>query len=339
MFVVLLVTLAFGWWPFSFVRQNDVVASQEGLWVFNSRFEKGEGPARGIAFSAENLDTRNWQGITVLVELHGRAKGGGLGVFLEFSDEAKGVPLPALLIAQWQDHLAMRSRRNRSEVKRGYSEIGHRDVFARDGFVQLVISSEGRRTHVYADGRILESRSDFPLLGPDNLFAGTLVVGNSADGTRPFTGEIRLVAVYDSFYRANSAAFAEARPVLEFDAARDAASQGLLIPTEFAPLQRRFFSPIAMATFQKSGYRSDIVINSLGFIPIGVCFAALLRRRVRSFLPCLFLLGLASFSLSFAIEWGQGYLVHRDSSCLDLALNTLSGCMAVFVPRKLVLFL
>lgn len=336
---LLLVTLSFGWWPFSFLQRNDVefLAAEKAL-RFNRAHEEGSYSSRGVAYFEGGLDTREWSGVTILVELRGRANRSGLGVFLEFFKEGEE-GLPALLISQWQDHLAMRSKRNEASVKRGYSEIGHRDIFSSGDFVQLLIASEGRRTHVYVDGKIIASRSDFPLLGRENAFEGTFSIGNSSDGTRPFTGEIRRIEIYDKFYRAGSSELAAAVPVVDCDFRDGVTPEGVSVPDRFEMAKQRFFGAINSANFEKESYKSDIVVNALGFIPVGICFAAAARRRVSSLLGVIVLVSFASFSLSMLIEWGQGYLVHRDSSLQDVLLNTASGVVAVIVPRRWILFL
>ncbi len=337
--LLVLVTLSFGWWPFSFSPENDVAYRPEvAAWGFNSQYEAGDFAARGIAYSEADLDTRNWSGVTIRIVLRGRAKASGLGVFLEFFEEDSD-ELPALLVSQWQNHLAMRSRRERSSVKRGYSEIGYRDLFAGGDFVELLVSSEGQRTHVYVDGKAVATRSDFSLLGPDNRFVGRMVIGNSAEGTRPFTGEIKSVQVFDTFYRAKSASLLAAKPVLDFDLSSSKVPLGMRIPEQFEPAKRSVLNAIDAVNLDKPSYRSDVLVNSLGFIPVGLCFAAMARRRVKSLVAVLAWVAMASFCLSFSIEWMQGYMVHRDSSQLDLVLNTLSGCVAVMVPRRWILFL
>lgn len=339
MLALVLVTLGFGWWPLSFRLKNDVVYSPEAkALAFNSMHEAGVTFVRGIAFYERDLDTRSWPGVTILVELRGRSNGSGLGVFLEFFEEEE-LGLPSLLVSQWQTHLALRSRRDEADVARGYSEIGHREMFSSGEFTQLLMCSERGRTRVYVDGQIVESRSDFPLIGPDNKFAGRLAIGNSSDGKRPFTGEIRRVTIYDGFYRAGSSRLANAKPVIDLDFRAGAIPSGLEVPGHFVPGKRRFFNSVGAVDWEKPGYRSDIVVNALGFIPVGICFAAVARRRARSFFAVLTLVGLASFSLSLLIEWGQGYLVHRDSSQLDIMLNTASGMLAVLVPKRWILFL
>lgn len=333
------VTLCFGWWPFAFSPDNDVAYSPEaGAWSFNGQYEAGKASARGVAYAESVLDTRAWSGVTIRILLRGRPNGSGLGVFLEFFEE-EGEGLPALLVSQWQDHLAMRSRRDKAQVKRGYSEIGYRELFSGTDFVELVLSSEGQKTHVYVDGQIVESRSNFSLLGLDNKFVGRLAIGNNADGTRPFTGEIRSVALYDAFYRAKSSAFARAKPVMVFDLSGATVPEGLLLPERFEPAKRKVLNAVNAVNLDKPSYRSDIIVNSLGFIPVGICFAAAARRRLKSFVGVLVVVGAASFCLSLSIEWMQGFMVHRDSSQLDVLLNTLSGCVAVMVPKRWILFL
>lgn len=334
-----LVTLSFGWWPFEFSPENDVAfQAAESAWAFNSRYESGDSSARGVIYAKDEINTRAWSGITIRILLRGRSNGSGLGVFLEFFEEESD-ELPALLVSQWVNHLAMRSRRDKADVSRGYSEIGHRDLFSGGDFVELLVSSEGKRTHVYVDGKIVESRSDFSLLGPDNKFVGRLAIGNSADGTRPFTGEIRSIGIFDTFHRAKSSSLATAKPVFHFDMSTATAPVGLLVSETFEPAKRKVLNPVNAVHLDKANYRSDIVVNSLGFIPVGLCFAAVARRRLKSFVPVLVFVGVASFGLSMSIEWMQGYMVHRDSSQLDVLLNTLSGCVAVIVPKRWILFL
>lgn len=336
--VLLLITLGFGWWPLTFLPKNDVAyVPEDSAWGFNTKYAAGDIASRGVAYYKQELDTRAWPGITIRAVLKGQPRGGGLGVFMEFY-ENQGEVLPALLISKWQNHLAIRSRRDTAVVDRGYSEIGRRKIFAGGKFVELVVCSEGDRTHVYVNGAIAETRSDFPLLGADNAFVGSLAIGNNADGTKPFNGEIRSIEIYDDFFKPGSPELAAATPVVNFDLSSAVLPPDIVVPEYFDPAKRQFLNPLKK-NVDKAGYQRDVVINSLGFIPIGICFAAVARRRVRSFMGVLFCVCLASFTLSLTIELGQVYMVHRDSSQLDVLLNTLSGCVAVIVPRRWILFL
>ncbi|MDQ8204438.1 VanZ family protein [Pelagicoccus sp. SDUM812003] len=345
---LLTATLCFGWWPFNFVDSNDVsVAPEGGAARFNAEYERGSESSRGLLMSKGILDTRGWNELSVLVELKGRPRGGGLGVFLELiEEEAKG-ELPPLLLAQWQEHLALRSRRLGGADGNEYSEIGYKGCFSSGEFFQIALSSTPERTGVYIDGELVEMRRDFVLVDPMNAFVGRVVIGNSADGTRPFTGEIRRVAFFDEALRSIGGRIAQGVPELSFDFSNlepgelqsGLEVQGLQSGARLSVAKRRFLNPIQTDRWERHGYRRDIVVNSLGFIPIGLCFAAMGRRRIKSWIGVLVFVGFCSFALSFAIEWAQGYLVHRDSSQLDVLLNTVSGMLAVLVPRRLVLFL
>lgn len=337
--LLVFVTLSFGWWPYSFWAKNDVqYDSRVQALRFNERYEEGDSTSRGVVFCDELLDTRSWSGVSIAIELRGRPRKSGLGVFLEFfQDEDDG--LPSLLVSQWQNHLALRSERNPSEVARGYSEIGGRDLFSSGEFVTLVFASEGLRTHVYANGRTVSTRSDFSLLGDDNRFFGRLAVGNSADGTKPFTGEIRSVRIFEGFLKPGSQAYASATPAVELIFSGENVAREWTGSEPYVVAKRRFLGPINAENFDKESYKSDIIVNALGFIPVGICFAAAARRRSNRLVSLLVMVGFASFCLSLFIELGQGYLVHRDSSWQDVLLNTFSGTVALAVPRRWILFL
>ncbi len=346
-FLLLVVTLSFGWWPFSFVVRNDVGWHEEDRALdFNVSHRNGNEAARGMATSVRTLDTTGWKELSVVVVLKRGSRHSGLGVFLEFFES--GAKLPPLLLAQWQNHLAIRSARSVEKVERGYSEIGYRDCFAKDDFVEILLSSKGHRTDVYVDGVRVEARRNFPLLDQGNRFVGTLVLGNSADGTQPFNGRIRRVAVYAEAIAPGRGSATS--PVLQYDFARltgdevaaigsDTSVVGLRIPEFFKPLDRNFVHSISFRNWDRAGFRRDAVINVIGFLPIGLCFAAAARRRFHSRKGVFLAVGAASFLLSLMIEMGQGYLVHRDSSQLDLLLNTCSGLLALLVSRRWILFL
>lgn len=346
MAVTVLVTLYFGWRPFSFNIPNDLrLDPQSGSIRFNERHEEGDHIARGVAYCDQELDTRGWDGITIATELRGRWNGHGLSVFFDFYNEDSDELSPALF-AQWKEHLALRSKRLKSDVERGYSEIGYQGLFAGNDFVSLVFSSKGNRTNVYVNGKRVEARSDFPLLGPDNQFVGSLAIGNSANGKSPFKGEIRRMAIYDGFLRPNSTAMQQATPVWSFDVSKSQMEldgfpvvKGLDIEQRFKPANLIFLKPVREILWDRPEFRSDFIINALGFIPVGICFAAVARRRFRSMVLVALFVTLASFSLSMTIELGQGYIVQRFSSQLDVALNTVSGLLGVLIPRRWLLFL
>jgi len=90
------------------------------------------------------------------------------------------------------------------------------------------------------------------------------------------------------------------------------------------------------------GYKvnvEDVVINVLGFIPLGFLGVHWLRQRMRgSIVRVAVLVVLAGFAVSFWIEEAQAYLPTRNSSLLDLitkVTGTIFGVIAAcpFVNR------
>jgi len=341
--LVLALTLYVGWKPFSFWVGNDV-AFEESLDAlrFNSGVEKGQRACRGMASSDKLLDTRDWEGFSLLVELRGRSDGSSLGVFLEFY-EAGADAASAARLALWKQHLSIKSRRLPEQDLRGYEEIGSKNVFESGDFVTLLIVSGSRDTRVYVDGRRVVSRQGFSLLGTDNRFEGLLVLGNSYDGESPFLGEIRRAELYRGALEPGALEKSEASWSFDAREARFSDAGELLVPgleilARYQSVERNFLKPISIKWTSK-GTQIDMIVNLLGFLPVGVCIAAAARRRTRGRIARVLIVGLAAFSLSLAIEWGQAYLVHRDSSQLDLLLNSLSGLSALLVPRRWILFL
>jgi hypothetical protein len=83
---------------------------------------------------------------------------------------------------------------------------------------------------------------------------------------------------------------------------------------------------------------SDVPVNLLGFVPFGflVCLR-LLTAGKPSPRGCLFLAVALGFAVSLAIELTQVWLPGRDSSLLDLTMNTvgsaIGGAMAFYLGR------
>lgn len=85
--------------------------------------------------------------------------------------------------------------------------------------------------------------------------------------------------------------------------------------------------------WQKYISRPDVFLNVLGFIPFGFMLAASLPPRRKPGRSVVWIT-LASFALSFAIEFAQNWLPGRVSSNLDLATNTLGGLLGALAGLR-----
>ena len=75
----------------------------------------------------------------------------------------------------------------------------------------------------------------------------------------------------------------------------------------------------------------DVTVNVLGFIPFGFLLASLLRTSLRSNWKLALVTTAAGFLLSFVIELIQAWMPSRDSSLLDLLMNTTGTLLGTLI--------
>ena len=80
--------------------------------------------------------------------------------------------------------------------------------------------------------------------------------------------------------------------------------------------------------------RSDVVVNLVGFVPVGLVLVWALRRWTALGESSLFWLAIfVGFSLSLSIETTQAFLPGRVSTAGDLALNTAGSALGALLGR------
>src|SRR5207237_10630894 len=98
----------------------------------------------------------------------------------------------------------------------------------------------------------------------------------------------------------------------------------LTIPASYSILHPLFLTPTWKEFAPTRWYISDLVVNVLGFIPLGFLICATListhgRKRSTS------LAGLAGLLLSLLIEVLQAHIPMRNSGTTDLITNTIGA--------------
>jgi hypothetical protein len=106
----------------------------------------------------------------------------------------------------------------------------------------------------------------------------------------------------------------------------------LIIPEVFKPLQRVILAVPGSDFRWNSSFTQDVIINLIGFIPFGFFFAAFLLklmegRRLPAYLITVFL----GIAVSLLIEISQAYLPTRDSSLVDVAMNSAGTILGVVI--------
>lgn len=102
----------------------------------------------------------------------------------------------------------------------------------------------------------------------------------------------------------------------------------------FAPWQFQGVMPWAFVAAALPKYWSgfDVVINVLGYVPLGFLLAIAWQGRAhRQRSPSIWFATLFGCALSFVLEALQTYLAPRVPSNLDWALNTLGACAGGFI--------
>lgn len=339
---ILIVTVYFGAKPFNFNSRNDLeFASKTNGLSFNLSSLENESSQRGIAFTLDALPLSEKQPISIKLKLTPSRIPDGLGTLIELHDGGKQ---PPLIVAQWQSHLAIRSRRSASSSNRSYSEIGLRDCLENGETVSLLISSSENDTFIYVNGILAERKPGFTLIDPHASTSARIVLGTNANGEQYWIGEMLHLAVFDKQVSPEEIRSGSIYPLIEYSFQNSKATTisnlrseafALQTPYRFKPLQLKRFALLSDWDSSRSSQYQDAFLNVFGFIPIGLVFYLFIGRRFNSRTLQFICVVLACFAFSFAIEYAQIYLPSRSPSHLDLLGNSLGGCIAAMIGIRL----
>jgi hypothetical protein len=234
------------------------------------------------------------------------------------------------------------------------SRLDVADVFWQGKPAFVTITARSGQTSVYLNGAPVMTTAGFPISSRD--FAGKLIVGNSPRAGDNWRGQVRGLAVYDgalppSQVRQDFETWSRKgrpdvsgtdRPVALYLFDEHAGNvihnqvpggTDLYIPDHYAVVDQAFLRPFWVEYYPAWGYwKSVVLINVVGFMPLGFLFCAYfsLAGRIRRPALATILLG---FTLSLTIECLQTFLPTRDSGTTDLITNTLGTSLGVWMYR------
>ncbi|HSO18592.1 MAG TPA: VanZ family protein, partial [Desulfosarcina sp.] len=314
-----------------FVRSGMVYAEPVGLY---------HGPREATAPS-----------LTIELALKSAAAGDGHFQFVLLLHGGKDAG--QLVIGQWRSWLIVMNgddydaRRRRPRVAVNALQPG------KERFVTIVSGEDG--TAVYLEGRLAKRNPELKLQIPEMGSRGRLVIGNSVYGRHAWTGEFYGLAHYhraleaDTIHRhekqwrrTNSFAYAaDAHPagLYLFDEKQGAEiadhsgrSNHLRIPARMTLLTKEFLTAPFVNEGNRPSLLQDMVINLVGFIPLGFLLSALMcHDHCRPLQIRLAWVALTCGAVSLAIELTQAWIPTRSSQMLDLILNTLGGGAGVLL--------
>ena len=257
-------------------------------------------------------------------------------------------PANPLQLTVHQYHTLLILQREERDDARHTEVIGIKDALHSEKAAFITITSGPQKTLIYVDGRPIRT---FPAFRMANDCAGRLIFGTSPEVDNSWAGDLRGLAIYRRELTAaevlqNFEAWTvRGRPVISgdenplavymFDEHRgsvihDSANGGinLNIPDRFSLVHEQFLKPFWREFKPTRSYLEDILVNIVGFIPLGVVFFAYWSavRPMKHPVLATVALGLA---VSLTIEVLQSFLPTRDSGTTDLITNTLGTYLGV----------
>jgi len=262
-----------------------------------------------------------------------------------------------LVIGQWRDSLVIMNGDDydgKKGVRKLYVDIGPDLGEA----IWLSIRSGTDGTHVYIDGELVKSNPKLHLYYPNRTGDARLVIGNSVHGRHGWHGLVSGLAMYDHVLSELSVQShyaqwvatgdgdwldeASAPEILyRFDRKVDGRiinqagnDYHLQVPGYMKILQKEFLQWHRLPDGPRWALVQDMVVNLVGFIPLGFMLCAILVRfkggiRKNAWLVTV---GLA-FVFSLSLEVTQAWIPSRDSSGLDLILNTIGAAVGAWTAK------
>jgi VanZ family protein len=223
----------------------------------------------------------------------------------------------------------------------------------------LSITSDKSGTTVYLDGKRVKKYRNYSLMFSKYLApVGCMIIGNNLSGTKPWTGKIYGLAIYNH-------ALSQKQIVEHFEKWKGNAASSLLkekdiialypmdeqngqiihnavpnnfhlsIPARFKILKKNFLKLSGDALKLNGSSLRDMRINILGFMPLGfLAYLVLNAHQIFSKTASWRLMTLAvvaGAAISLIVEILQAFLPTRNSSLTDLIFNTVGTGLGIIL--------
>ena len=228
-----------------------------------------------------------------------------------------------------------------------------KNVFIPQRTSYLTITSGEQGTHLYVDGVLSAANSNWKLSIPIEGDPLRLVLGHSVYGKYGWAGDLHGLAIsgeaisgdvvrrrFDRWAAGHNFDFFEQEStMLLFTFGQKSASpfvdqsgknNYLKIPQHMIVLQKTILASTWRPLNWNRAVVGDMVVNVVGFMPLGIVFYGFLQCFSGSSIKHKQLIAVAlSMLLSFGIELAQAWIPTRYSTLLDLILNTLGAWLGI----------
>lgn len=265
-------------------------------------------------------------------------------MFHNGSDESQ------LTIAQWETSIIVMNGNDYS-YRLKLPRISSGDILLDGKPRYLGITTGDVGTQLFDNGTLIAEKKGLRLDIPTNEKKLRLILGNSPYGNHSWEGTLHYLAIYDKQLAPEEMAAScqlndgidRKNPLLLFTFLEGKGTevqdqsgndQPLLLPSRPMALKQTFLAPPWPNFTLSKTLLADIIINFLGFIPLGAALYARLRlsEAFSRWYPARATM-IISFWISLSIEMAQGWLPNRSSTLLDLVLNTLGAILGVLVIK------
>ncbi len=216
-----------------------------------------------------------------------------------------------LTLGQWGNSLVVLGSDDYSNSRRHPKIYG--DLGSSGGERRVRIDSGDKGTFLYIDEVLRGQNANLLLSLPSPREDNLLILGNGKHGKSPWSGELGEIRV-------------AGLPVIDFRGSIPSRYPRLSIPPMIRDLHPGFLRMPELSSPELRYMSLDILLNFFGFLPFGYLLFVNLGYRKRPGPAVTFAVAvLASFLFSLSIETAQTVIPGRDSSLLDLILNTAGG--------------
>lgn len=241
------------------------------------------------------------------------------------------------------------------DYRRRWPRIVAKNILARNLTRFITITADAKGTRLFVDGslvaNIINWHMSIPVVGNPLM----LVLGNSVHSKHGWRGDLHGLSISGKALSAatvkrhfdrwdadrNFDFLKQESPMLLFSFKNQSAagftdvkdnSQPLQIPEHMIVLKKTFLATPWGHTIWTQATIGDMVLNIIGFIPLGAvlygflqCFSgwANWQKQLSAVILCM--------TLSLGIELGQAWIPSRVSSLMDLILNTAGAWVGVGV--------
>jgi len=263
-----------------------------------------------------------------------------------------------LIVGQWRSSLVVMNGddySNKRKTPKLYFKL--EEKIDEPQLITIVSNSKG--TSVYINGQLRRTKKSLILRFPSVEKQGRLVIGNSLQLNHPWDGKLFGLTVYDYALSdvmikrhqnawhmgADFKAFGSDSPqaLFAFDHGNGnkAYNHGrsgfeLLIPARVKKLDVQLLTWPNVKTTRLDAFLKDVFVNLFGFLPLAfILFATLDRLKWTRYKYLWGGVICFCFSFSFLIETIQAWIPSRNSSMLDLVLNTIGSALGVMIYSML----